>query len=708
MLFYKTTFHCDLADDNNEDITEKKFRKDKSLFQRRGEVSFIRQYNEKLHDTAAPWTTFCFITEYEKGRDDTVVLFSVKDKEDVPQLLDALQEALLQPAKTEMKVQEITILDVIRQHRTAERKRYLSNITDPVWNMIEERFNRSSCAFLSGINGLEFIPAVKSYNQEEILQKAGKYFSDNAFEEEIRRIYSERNPKKFYGMPVHYDFCFSNSKAGKELITLLFQALYSNKRLMGKRITYVSPLTLDLYYEENWTVLDSICQLARGTMLVFDFTQEGETQRKRWRQLHADTAGRGLDNSNVQKLFRLMDQYQRETLFVLLEKPRQQIFTKILDAADARLPILQFTEQVRSRENALRYLSHLIEKCNLKEFVPADWQAILTLQDHYTAEDVQDDFNFWYNRALQENVYTAYRDCCRGKKDKQTKTDSYTKLQNMVGLKEIKRIIDTILSDFRLRTLRLDAGLKCENKSLHMLFTGNPGSAKTTCARLLAGILKEQGFLQTGVFVECGRSDLVGKYVGWTAKIVKEKFSQARGGVLFIDEAYALNSNDHFGPEAINTVVQEMENHRDDVVVVFAGYPEPMEKFLQANEGLRSRIAFHLDFPDYNTDEMTEIFKLMLEKQGYTCEPEALEKARSLFSAATAHKEFGNGRFARNLLEQSIMKQSARLTGFSNSDTASAVMPCSLHRQDLITLRAEDIAVETVQNHRQEKPQIGF
>jgi SpoVK/Ycf46/Vps4 family AAA+-type ATPase len=241
-----------------------------------------------------------------------------------------------------------------------------------------------------------------------------------------------------------------------------------------------------------------------------------------------------------------------------------------------------------------------------------------------------------------------------------------------------------------------------------MLFTGNPGSAKTTCARLLAGILKEQGFLQTGAFVECGRGDLVGKYVGWTAKIVKEKFSQARGGILFIDEAYALNSDDHFGPEAINTAVQEMENHRDDVVVIFAGYPEPMEKFLRANEGLRSRIAFHLEFPDYNADEMTDIFNLMLEEQGYICETEALEKARNLFSAATAQKEFGNGRFARNLLEQSIMKQSARLAGFADCTEAGAAANRPLHRQDLITLLAEDIAVETVQNHRQDKPLIGF
>ena len=147
--------------------------------------------------------------------------------------------------------------------------------------------------------------------------------------------------------------------------------------------------------------------------------------------------------------------------------------------------------------------------------------------------------------------------------------------------------------------------------------------------------------------------------------------------MLFIDEAYALNSDDKFGPEAINTIVQEMENHRDDVIVIFAGYPEPMEEFLRSNEGLRSRIAFHLNFPDYNAEEMTDIFSIMLKEQGYTC----------------------------SLLEQSIMKQSARLMRL-NADTSTSSR--TLRRKELITLLAEDIAIENMINYKQEKKPIGF
>lgn len=161
-------------------------------------------------------------------------------------------------------------------------------------------------------------------------------------------------------------------------------------------------------------------------------------------------------------------------------------------------------------------------------------------------------------------------------------------------------------------------GLPGVQSSMHMLFSGNPGTAKTTVARLLSQVLKEEEVLKYGHIVECGRQDLVGKYVGWTAQIVESKFQAARGGILFIDEAYSLvEDNRTYGAEAINTIVQEMENYRDEVIVIFAGYPEKMKEFLEQNEGLASRIAFHLNFPDYSPVELTQILDLMLEKSEY-------------------------------------------------------------------------------------------
>lgn len=195
-----------------------------------------------------------------------------------------------------------------------------------------------------------------------------------------------------------------------------------------------------------------------------------------------------------------------------------------------------------------------------------------------------------------------------------------------------------------------------------MIFTGNPGSAKTTVARLLAQILKQEGILSSGAFVEVGRQDLVGKYVGWTAPTVSRKFREASGGVLFIDEAYSL-VEDHasYGDEAINTIVQEMENHREDVIVIFAGYPERMREFLDKNEGLRSRVAFHIDFPDYNAEELWGIMQLMAKKHGVKLDKAVREKCIETFKVACTHEEFGNGRFVRNMFEQATMNQAQRI-----------------------------------------------
>lgn len=166
----------------------------------------------------------------------------------------------------------------------------------------------------------------------------------------------------------------------------------------------------------------------------------------------------------------------------------------------------------------------------------------------------------------------------------------------------------------------MDRGIQKERASFHMVFTGNPGTAKTTVARLFAEIMKDEKVLPTGNFVEVGRAELVGDHVGATAPLVKRKFKEAQGGVLFIDEAYSLcdSYENGFGDEAINTIVQEMENHRDDVIVIFAGYPEPMQKFLDRNSGMLSRIAFHVKFEDYSIDELCDITKLLLSRKQMT------------------------------------------------------------------------------------------
>jgi SpoVK/Ycf46/Vps4 family AAA+-type ATPase len=211
--------------------------------------------------------------------------------------------------------------------------------------------------------------------------------------------------------------------------------------------------------------------------------------------------------------------------------------------------------------------------------------------------------------------------------------------------------------------------------------------------------MRENGVTSRGQLVEVGRGDLVGKYTGWTAQTVQSKFAEASGGVLFIDEAYSLvdDRNGSFGDEAINTIVQEMENHRADVVVIFAGYPDKMEGFLEKNPGMRSRIAFHVPFADYSSTELCQIAEMLSKKNGMKLEKEALDKLEGVFEAARSNTDFGNGRYVRNIFEQAKMNQASRLLEKDFDDITS---------DEITTITAEDIVIPEVK--KGEMRRIGF
>lgn len=237
-------------------------------------------------------------------------------------------------------------------------------------------------------------------------------------------------------------------------------------------------------------------------------------------------------------------------------------------------------------------------------------------------------------------------------------------LDEMIGISSAKKIIHRAIASFKMNKVYADRGIRKDRPSMHMVFTGNPGTAKTTTARLVAEILRDEKVLPSGQFVEVGRADLIGRHVGETAPLVKKRFREAQGGVLFIDEAYSLcdNATNSFGDEAISTIVQEMENHREDVIVIFAGYPKEMKEFLERNPGMESRIAFHVDFEDYTTDELCEIAKLMLKKKDLRISSKAMLKLRDLCDEARARDDYGNGRFVRKILEEAEMNLAQRVS----------------------------------------------
>lgn len=238
-------------------------------------------------------------------------------------------------------------------------------------------------------------------------------------------------------------------------------------------------------------------------------------------------------------------------------------------------------------------------------------------------------------------------------------------LQQIVGLEKVKKYILSLEQNYSVQKRRAQAGLKTASVSMHMIFTGNPGTGKTTIARLVGQYLKAIGVLSGGQLIEASRADLVGRFVGHTAPQTTAVIRSALGGVLFIDEAYSLyrGKDDNFGLEAIDTLVKGMEDHRDDFLVILAGYTHEMEKFLQANSGLKSRFPNTIEFPDYTAAQLLQIATIQAQEKGYTLDEQCNKPLLAYFEAVqAAHaRNAGNGRLARNKVEEAILAQSRRV-----------------------------------------------
>ncbi len=294
---------------------------------------------------------------------------------------------------------------------------------------------------------------------------------------------------------------------------------------------------------------------------------------------------------------------------------------------------------------------------------------------------------------LTHNPVPAFGEKSKGNVQKTEALENKTldqalkELHDLIGLTEVKEEIQTLVNFVKIQQQRELQGLKVNSISYHIVFTGNPGTGKTTVARLLAQIYKELGLISKGHLVETDRSGMIAEYAGQTAVKVNKVVDEALDGVLFIDEAYSLvgESKDDYGKEAVATLIKRMEDDRKRLIVVLAGYSKEMENFIETNPGFKSRINRYIDFRDYGSEEMLDIFKLFLKQSQYKLDAAASAKAQHIFETAysTRDKSFGNGRFVRNVFEKSLENQANRLAKLTDID-----------RKVLIQIEAEDISVD--------------
>lgn len=634
MLFYKIEMESERALENNE----RKWRRIRARIKEQTEET-----NEKFKGHAS-----YFVSDIQDRRIFIgAAVFVEAGTMDKRNLMAGLAHFCVRSElRTKLiAVDEITVREFSRMLLIASRRDYIDD---------DDKYKSElDMDFIDGLRCGEcreiLIP--NYFTKRQALAEARRLLCGASFRPELERIFDPRAPREFVGNPVHYVVASDDSLVRVAMRELLLGALIQKRRLAGKRCCI-----LDLNPNNGYSIrgLYDIYQSQKGCALVLSLTGEDEEE-----QSHVNASCEFIANvaSNI-------IEFRRDTLTILeMKRSEERLYQRLME----ELPNVMFVrleEEITFKREAKTYLRRLAMKNGIKNC--SSLLGCLAPSDSgYLSSDLNKLFDKWYDEYLRTELHVQYRELTSGQKKIQSKPkgDAYRDLMEMVGLQPVKKVILQAVEFHKAQKLFSGRGITAARPAMHMVFAGNPGTAKTTVARLMARIMKDNGLLSVGGLVEVGRGDLVGKYVGWTAQIVKKKFKEARGSVLFIDEAYSLveDRGGLYGDEAINTIVQEMENARDDTVVVFAGYPDRMKEFVKRNPGLRSRVAFHIDFPDYTVDELLEIFTLILKNRGHHAAPTALERARCLMEEALGTPDFGNGRFVRNMAEQAEMRQAARL-----------------------------------------------
>ena len=647
MLYY--SFNVELASSVNNGFLDYDFT-DKPTFEDKI-CSASRYANDRLDDNV-----HFFVVDTENNLMKLVGIIGYKNtKEPADLVCQFVRDLELEPKN--VTYDEITASELRQNLRRADKNKFIDDNEEIV---IE--FNIPSEYKKGRLRDHEFI-AEKGCH-EDVLDRCATTFLGKDLKTELERVFSVRN-ESFIGHPVHYAFISDDYEDCKKAIGILVSALHAAGRLRSRRISVMrTGRRFGMKVTDKPTLdIDDVSGtyriIAGGTIVLIPEELDYESE----------TADPNM--CNVDDLASEIVQHRRDCLTVLVFGKNN---IRSLDKLKSRLGnirIVDIRELSVSGQEAKDILKEKALESNIQNY-----ESLLSIVDKdgekaYYPADINHVFNDWLDNHLCTEFFTQYKNLeASGRNITPITGDAYHELERMIGLDGAKKTVRQAIDFNKFQNRYFNDISPMEKPTRHMVFTGNPGTAKTTVARLFAQIMKDNQVLPKGNLIEVGRKDLVGKYVGWTARLVEEAFNKARGSVLFIDEAYSLCDDraGMYGDEAINTIVQMMENRREDTIVIFAGYPDKMKAFLEKNPGLRSRIAFHVDFDDYDENQLMQILRLMADKNNIKLDFGVSSKVRTIVRQAMSIKDFGNGRFIRNMFEKARMAQASRIMAMADND----------------------------------------
>ncbi len=488
-------------------------------------------------------------------------------------------------------------------------------------------------------------------------------------EEEINKLHINDESKDLFKKIIDYIYNYNNEK---RYIPFNISVVKLTNKTVESIIKIISSAVSKSKYVTNNKACEISLYKLEDTPFHKEYSENGIIVLKELQGLELESV-----NDKQKYMHLLEDEIEINKCISLMISNNQNelnnIFTYNRDLKDKYFVF----NLVEEREEKSVIYNEILENTNLDE------ETEVKLLDYITAtyDKSELDSETYKNNLIN---YLILNNNVPVLKEEKTIDEIFADLNELVGLNKVKKTLYDLVDLMKLKE-KTEGTLKIGNVNLHMIFLGNPGTGKTTIARLLCGILYNLHYIKENKLVEVTSKDLIAEYVGQTAIKTNEVINKAKGGILFIDEAYMLgDKNNSYNDDAIGTLIAEMENNRDNLVCIFAGYTKEMQSFLNANSGIASRIGYTLEFDDYTTDELIAIFDGMMKKAGFEVTEEAHTELRRIIEENRNSENFGNARFVRNIYEKSIIKHASNTKNNKSKKVLKTITDRDISMENLI------------------------